>query len=183
MASPIENKGRGGGNCKTPPTFSREWMGDFVAKAGLSGDVRGALVHAGITLVEYRRARSLDPAFDAACTDVDLAVRGSIQGALELKAADGNVSAAKLLAEGLGRLNPDGPPEPSAGSRLGRWAVGEAMHAEAAGFDPRAQTIECPHCLVAIDVELRAGFVVAVRGLKDWGDGRIHARYGGDFGV
>lgn len=166
------------GTPSAAPRFSRPWMEPFVTKAGSTGDVRAALAALEISLPEYRRARKDYPEFDAACLEVDLAVRESIQGALELRASEGHVGAARLLAGGLGQLGVEEDSQPRS-SPLERWAIFQAIRAPL-WFDPDSpQVLECPHCLVAIDARIGNGLKLEVVGLHDWGDGQTHARNGG----
>lgn len=128
--------------------FSRPWMGGFLAKAS-GGDLRAALAEAGLTLVDYRRARADDPTFNAACVEVDLAIRATIQQTLEMDAANGNVGAARLLARGLGALELDsddrGPVPPHVAAAM--TEAGLKAQGLATG-DPHRLAIfmHCPKC-------------------------------------
>ena len=122
MRTPKKTRAGGGKKCKTaaakradpPSPFSRPWMGRFLADADRSGDVLGALGRHEIGHAEFRQARAADPAFHAACVDLEIAAQASIRSALVFKAQAGNTAAARLLKDGLGAIDPDGRGETSA---------------------------------------------------------------------
>lgn len=101
----LSETGRGDDEkCKAPGTYSATWMAAFLDDAFSSGEVKGALARAGVNLLEYRRARNLDAAFDAACLELDDIIRISTVQAVEIEASAGNLGAVKLLVKGLGEL-------------------------------------------------------------------------------
>ena len=78
-------------------------MAEFVADAAETGDLRGACKRANISMVEYRRARGVNPAFDAACLEVDAALRLGVADAMLARAIDGDTKAARSARDWMER--------------------------------------------------------------------------------
>jgi len=144
--------------------FSRAWMGAFLGRAERDGDVKAALEKADVSLVEYRCARRSDPVFDAACADVDLAVRQSIRENLELEAASGGkgaVRAAALLAKGLGALELI---DETFGAKMPSHVAAAMIQAGLVALrletpDPALMwpSFECPHCKTRVRPNYQGG--------------------------
>ena len=122
-----------------PPTFSRPWMADFLTRARASGDVGAALRSLEVDPDQYSRARRTDPAFDAACTDLDSLIDESVHHALAAQALTGSVGAIRLWrqirAEALAaaRAAAAPPPPPTEADRRAaydRLAAGLAAAGE-----------------------------------------------------
>ena len=122
-----------------PPTFSRPWCSDFLRIARASGDVGAALRSLAVDPDQYSRARRTDPAFNAACTDLDELVDASVHHALAAQALTGSVGAIRLWrqirAEALtaARAAAAPPPPPTEADRRAaydRLAAGLAAAGE-----------------------------------------------------
>jgi hypothetical protein len=108
--------------------YSQSWMRGFLADVGATGDLAGGLTRAGLSFVEYRRARNQDLAFDLACLDLDQSVRLAAISAVEAKAAGGDLGAIKLLAKGLGQLAPALDRRPADGDPLEEFRADPRGH-------------------------------------------------------
>ncbi|HWE38552.1 MAG TPA: hypothetical protein VG406_18420 [Isosphaeraceae bacterium] len=79
-------------------------MGPLLRDAAEAGDLLGACARAGVSVVEYHRARRADLAFDLAAGEIDAAMRLATLASLESQAAAGDLRATKLLTQVEGQL-------------------------------------------------------------------------------
>ena len=134
-------------------------MTTLIDDAALSADLPGACRRAGVSLVDLRRWRLRDPAFDLAMVEVDQVVQLSAIEAVRAQAAAGNLKAIRALTDGTLNLlgvavEGEAPRTPTLAEALAdepphvRQAAISALHAAQGRPWPEGirDKVVCPHC-------------------------------------